>query len=256
MYHYSDKDREKIEKASQTRDIAKQYGISYCTLEEERYPYGLREISGRPPVIYYRGNIEIVNHQKNIAVIGSRKSSLPGLKLSYETGKTVGRAGLNLVNGLALGCDTEAIRGALSAEGRCVVILPCGLDSIQPKSNQKLAEEIIQAGGCLLSEYPVGTAPQKYRYVERDRLQSGISQGVLVVEAEENSGTMHTAGFASSQYKRLACYYYKLLELSSGNRSLEASGKAQVLKSADDLQAFLQSILTEASYEQLSFDFH
>ena len=255
MYSYSDKEQGKIRMAVQKQAVAERYGVSYCTLEEDRYPRELRNISGRPPVIYYKGNIGIVNQRKNIAVIGSRKSSAKGMKLAYETGKAVGEAGLNLVNGLALGCDTEALRGTLAAGGKCVVILPCGLDEIQPKSNRELAEEIVEAGGCLLSEYPIGVAPQKYMYVERDKLQSGISQGVLVVEAEENSGTMHTADFALRQYKRLACYCYKMLELSSGNRLLEGVGKTQILKSEGDLQLFLQSILEEQSFEQLSFNF-
>lgn len=255
MYSYSDKERAKIEVAVQKQAIAKQYGISYCTLEEERYPSELRNMSGRPPVIYYKGNVETVNQRKNIAVIGSRKSSIKGMKLAYETGKAVGKAGLNLVNGLALGCDAEALRGALDAGGRCIAILPCGLDEIQPKSNRKLAEEIVENGGCLLSEYPVGAVPQKYMYVERDKLQSGISQGVLVVEAEESSGTMHTADFALRQYKRLACYWHKMLELSSGNSFLEKTGKTQILKSESDLNGFLQSILEEQSFEQLYFNF-
>ena len=92
------------------------------------------------------------------------------------------------MNGLALGCDTEALRGALDNGGRCIVLLPCGLDNIQPKSNRSLADRIVQNGGCLISEYDIGTPLNKYQYVKRDRLQSGICQGVLVVEAEMNSG--------------------------------------------------------------------
>lgn len=107
-------------------------------------------------------------------------------------------------------------------------------------------------GGCLISEYRVGTEVQNFRYVERDRLQSGISQGVLIIEADKNSGTMHTADFAAKQYKRLACYYHKLLEISSGNQYLEETGKASVLKSEEDLYAFIREIKDEASYEQMS----
>ena len=108
--------------------------------------------------------------------------------------------------------------------------MPCGLEQIQPKSNQRLAEQILENGGCMISEFPVGTPIQRYRYVERDRLQSGISQRVLIVEAEQNSGTMHTADFAKKQYKRLACYYEALFRDALGNKYLAASKKAEVLK--------------------------
>ncbi|MDO4330353.1 MAG: DNA-processing protein DprA [Lachnospiraceae bacterium] len=251
---YSENDKSKMEQARQLKAISAQYGISYCTLEDERYPSELRKIVNRPPVLYYRGDIEIMNQNKNLAVIGSRNFSAAGAKLSYHTGKIIGKSGFNLVNGLAIGCDTEALKGALSANGRCIAIMPCGLEQIQPKSNQKLAEAIVEKGGCLLSEYPVGTRLEKYRYVERDRLQSGVSQGVLVVEAEEKSGTMHTARFALSQCKRLACYWYKMLEFSSGNQYLEEGKKAQILKSEQDLMNFIKSISSE-EYEQISFEF-
>lgn len=252
-YQYSKRDLEQLKQAQSEKHIAQQYGVSFCTIDNEEYPEILSSLKGMPPVLYYKGNIKIVNQHKNIAVIGSREASQSGLKWARETGGTLAKRGLNLVNGLALGCDTESLKGALEAGGKCIAILPCGLDQIYPNSNRKLAEEILKTGGCLLSEYPIGTRPEKYRYVERDRLQSGISQGVLVVEAKEKSGTMHTVEYALKQYKRLACYYSKLMELSSGNRYLEDTGKARVLKKKEDLEAFLNDISKEQVYEQLSF---
>lgn len=236
-------------------NVYDQNDIFYCEKNSDKYPEGLRKIFDLPPAMYYKGAIEIINQHKNIAVIGSRKASPSGMKLSYETGRLVGMAGINLVNGLALGCDTEALKGALSVGGKCVAVMPCGLEQIQPKSNQRLADEIVEKGGCLLSEYPVGEKLQKYNYVERDRLQSGISQGVLIIEAEKNSGTMHTANFALKQYKRLACYHYKIFEMASGNWYLEESGKAEILKSTEELQEFLTDILQEVEYEQMSLTF-
>lgn len=249
---YSEKEKDKIKQAEQSKTLLDKYGISYCLAKDEHYPVCWRNLSGMPAVIYYKGAIEIINAYKNVAVIGSRKASAKGRELSYKTGKMIGESGLNLVNGLALGCDTEALRGALAAEGRCIAILPCGLEQIQPKANQELANEVIKKGGCLLSEYPVGTEPQKYRYVERDRLQSAISQGVLVVEAEKESGTMHTVNFAMKQYKRIACYQDKLLEFASGNKYLEEYGKAQILKKDEDVDEFLKKVLEEKEYEQMS----
>lgn len=233
-------------------DIFKKTNILSCTPEDEKYPHGFRNLVQIPQILYYMGAIDIINCNKNIAVIGSRKCSEAGIRLSYETGRVLGAHGVNVVNGLALGCDTEALRGALSVDGKCVAIMPCGLDEIQPKSNQKLADEILKKGGCIISEYPVGTGIKKYQYVERDRLQSGVSQGVVVIEAERESGTMHTADFAMRQYKRLACYYHALLEHSSGNHYLEQNGKTQVLQSANDVIEFVNSISFEDTYQQMS----
>ena len=159
---------------------------------------------------------------------------------------------LNVVNGLALGCDTEALKGTIAGGGRCIGILPAGLDDILPKSNQKLADEIVMKDGCLISEYPVGTPVKKYQYVRRDRLQSGLSDGVLIVEAEEQSGTMHTVEFAQNQYKRLACYYHKLVELSSGNRKLEEAGQISVIEDKKRLEEFVEAVMKEQTYEQLT----
>ena len=229
--------------------------ILSCREEDKHYPAVLRGISGMPSLIYYRGNIETINQNKNVAIIGSRKSSEQGLRLSYETARLAANKGLNVVNGLALGCDAEAIKGALSVGGRWVAILPCGLEQIQPKTNQYLAEEILQKGGCLLSEYPEGTPLRKYNYIARDRIQSGLSNGVLIIEAEEKSGTMHTADYARKQYKRLACYASKLLEYSSGNKFLESKQETSVLENLTGAEHFFDLVLEETSCEQLRLEF-
>lgn len=226
--------------------------ISCCTLEMVNYPAGLRGQKRAPAVLYYKGAIEIINNAKNIAVIGSRKCSEKGMNFAYETGRLMGKSGVNLVNGLALGCDTEALRGALDEGGKCIAIMPCGLDEIYPRTNQKLAEEILEKGGCLLSEYPAGSGVKKYQYVERDYLQSGISQGVIVIEAELKSGTMHTVDFAMRQYKRLACYAHELLKYSSGNQYLEEIGKAQIAYNTEDIVSFVKSLPEEENFQQLT----
>ena len=233
--YFSEKELIKINRAEELKEVSARYGISYCLAGDEYYPKAMSGLKGMPPLLFYKGNIEIVNQYKNIAVIGSRKFSQVGKELSYEAGRAVAGEGINLVNGLALGCDAEAIKGALKEGGRCIAVMPCGLERIQPRSNQRLAEEILENGGCLLSEYPVGTQAEKYRYVERDRLQSAVSHCVLIIEAQRTSGTMHTAEFAVRQQKRLACYYYKLLETASGNQYLEEAQKAQILKNKEDL---------------------
>lgn len=256
IIQYIDKEKRKLEQTEKMRDKMKKDGIAICKRDEEQYPRILRQLSGMPPVLYYKGNIGILNQQKSIALIGTRTPSDAGKTLSYESGRRIGTANINLVNGLALGCDTEALKGALAAGGKCVAVMPCGLDEIIPKANQRLAEEILEKGGCLISEYPPGTKVQKYSYVQRDRLQSGVSREVVIVEAELKSGTMHTAEFAMRQHKRLACFYYKMLELHSGNRYLEDTGKAQVLKSLEDMDVLIANVLAENEdeYEQLTLE--
>ncbi len=253
---YTEKEKIQLEQAEKIRDGLTKAGISFCKREENDYPRHLLNFSGMPPILYYKGNIGILNQQKSIALIGTRTPSDAGKTLSYESGRRIGTANINLVNGLALGCDAEALKGALAAGGKCVAVMPCGLDEIIPKVNQRLAEEILEKGGCLISEYPPGTKVQKYSYVQRDRLQSGVSREVVIVEAELKSGTMHTAEFAMRQHKRLACYSYKLLELQSGNRYLEDTGKAQVLKSLEDMDVLIANVLAEneGEYEQLTLE--
>lgn len=254
MYTYSLKELEKIDIAKNHKKRNEDNGIFYCTKDNKEYPAQLSNIKNSPAVIYYKGNIEIANRYKNIAIIGSRKCSEYGRQLSYDAGKYMAENGITVVNGLALGCDEYALRGALDSNGKCIVWLPCGLDNIQPKINRKLADEIIEKGGCLLSEYAVGTVLRKYNYIERDRLQSGISDGVIVIEAEKESGTMHTAEYAIAQYRRLACYYYGLLEYSSGNKYLEDNKEVKIIKQFSDFKEFVNDIEKEGQYQQLTLD--
>lgn len=233
-------------------DTLMRYNILACNKCDVDYPVGMKNLAGMPSILYYRGNIAIINQNKNIAVVGSRMSSPEGKKLAYTAGRIAAEAGVNLVNGLALGCDTEAVKGSLSMGGKCIAVMPCGLDQIQPKSNTKLAVDILENGGCLISQYPIGTPVKNYQYVERDRIQSGVSQGVLIIEAQEKSGTMHTADFAVKQYRRLACYYYQLVNYASGNKYLEQAGKAQALRTEQDLRKFYKDVAAEEMFEQIS----
>lgn len=229
--------------------------IKTCVVSDSSYPKQLMSIADAPKTIYYKGNIDIINKNKCITIIGSRNCSEEGLKLAYETAEMAVEKGFVVVNGLALGCDTEALKGALAKNGRCVAVMPCGLEQIQPKSNARLAEEILKNGGCIITEYPEGSSLQKYNYVKRDRIQSGISNGVIIIEAQENSGTMHTAEFSIKQKRRLACYTAKLLELSSGNKYLEETKKAHVLNTLKDTSDFLDYIINESMFDQMTLKF-
>ena len=142
------------------------YEIALVKENENLYPKGLLNISGRPVLLYYKGNIEIINQYRNIAVVGTRKASEKGQRAAYEAGQLVAEKGINLVNGLALGCDAAAIKGALNSGGKCIAIMPCGLEQVQPKSHYELAEEILHMmlvipTNILISDYWQKTAKKR-----------------------------------------------------------------------------------------------
>ncbi len=226
--------------------------ILVCEPQDAQYPRQLLDLKKSPSRLYYRGNIDILNDGKKIAVIGMRQASGAGLEVSRRTGEIIAGLGVTLINGLAIGCDTAALQGALATNGKCVAVLPCGLDQIYPKSNQSLAEQILEKDGCLVSEYAPGVTIQKYFFTDRDRLQSALSNGVIIVESEIKGGTMYTANCAIKQQRRLACYYSKLIQHMSGNNHLIESGKAIKLLSDKEIERFVLDTEDEKEYEQLS----
>ena len=228
------------------------YEILKCESTDTQYPKALNILNKKPTCIYYVGDIGIMNREKNVAIVGSRDCSDYARQLAFEAGRMAAKKNLTVVNGLAIGCDTEALLGALDCNGRCVVILPGGLNQIYPKQNEKLAERIVDAGGCLISEYPPDAKPQKYTFVERDRIQSGISQGVLVIETTSDGGTMHTANAAVRQAKRLAVYASALLKNATGNQLLEEQHKASVIRNTQMLEEFMMSLPDIEENRQLS----
>ncbi len=227
------------------------FSIEKCDIDDDIYPVVLKHLNGMPQVLYYQGNISILNDEKCVAIVGSRDCSDEALSFSRKAGEEAAKQGLVVVNGLAIGCDTAAIIGALDVGGKCAVILPGGLDHITPKSNMKLAERILENGGCLISEYEHDVTPKKYTYVQRDRLQSAISQGVFVVETKIDGGTMHTYEAATKQKRKVAAYVFGLLGNNSGNKLIIDKGNTAV-NNVDELKEFYISLGKDMEWEQLS----
>lgn len=177
-------------------------GLKVVDCEDESYPQALREIYDPPLVLYYKGDLEAAR-RKGVAVVGSRHTSHYGTgtarKLSYQ----LAYAGLTVTSGLARGIDTAAHQAALAAKGRTVAVLGCSLDQIYPKENTLLAEKIVEEKGLLLSEFPLGTPPDKQTFPMRNRIVSGLSQGLLVVEAGKESGALITARMALEQGRQV-----------------------------------------------------
>lgn len=222
-------------------------------LNDKEYPERIREIKTAPEVMYYAGDVSALSAEHSVAIIGTRNATEEGYMLAKAAGEIAAKLGFVVVNGLAVGIDTAALKGALHAGGRCVVTLPSGLEDIYPPSNQGLAKEIVDAGGCLLTEYTDGSLEQ-YRFAQRDRLQSALSDLVIVIEADEKSGTMITADYAVKFGKPLACCVSEVLRRNAGGAGLVDAGKAEGLGGIKEIEAYLKRILEEPRFTQMRLD--
>ena len=171
---------------------------SYLTPEDEAYPQRLLEIYDPPPVLWVRGNLALLN-RAGIAVVGTRQPTPYGSGMAEVISRDLARRGMVVMSGMARGVDTCAHKGALDAGGATVAVWGTGVDVIYPRENKKLAEQIVAQGGAIVTEFPLGTFPAPQNFPIRNRTLSGMSVGVLVVEAAEHSGTRITARCALEQ---------------------------------------------------------
>lgn len=174
---------------------AQALGCRLLTWDESEYPDRLREIFDPPPLLYVKGNAELLRKHL-IAIVGARRPTPYGNQMAQRLGKDLADRGLVVVSGLARGIDASAHRGALdSANGATIGVLGCGIDEVYPKENRKLFEEMAQRG-AIISEFPIGTFPGSQNFPIRNRIISGMSLGVVVVEGAEHSGSLITARLA------------------------------------------------------------
>lgn len=172
--------------------------IDIISIEDEEYPINLLSIYNPPICIYIRGNKQIFK-SKAVGIIGCRECTQYGKEIAQKFSYDLSRNKINIVSGLAKGIDSEAHLGATYAKGLTTAILGNGLDTIYPKENYYLAEKILRNNGAIISEFPIGTKPEKMNFPARNRIISGISDGILVVEAKKKSGTLITVDFALEQ---------------------------------------------------------
>lgn len=185
--------------------------IDIIHMNESNYPQNLKQIYDPPISIYIKGNKEILNG-KNIGIVGCRECTDYGKKASKYFAYNLSKQSINIVSGLAKGVDSYAHLGSLSTYyenkncgqkndccGKTIAVVGNGLDTIYPKENKEIANKIIESGGAIISEYPCGTKPDKMNFPARNRIISGISSGIIVVEAKEKSGTLITVDFALEQ---------------------------------------------------------
>ncbi len=215
-------------------EIMRRFGIRFVTVFSPEYPPLLREIHDPPFAIFWRGSLPDPERPL-IGMVGTRSPTGTGMRVATRIAQEFGEAGVGVVSGLARGIDAFAHRGNASGGGRSVAVLACGLDRIYPRSNARLAATLIGTGGCLLSEYPPGTEPLKFRFPARNRIISGLSRAVLVVEAPERSGALITADFALEQGRDLlVCGETLASSKGAGIAALHADG-AQAVFSAREV---------------------
>lgn len=168
-------------------------------IERNKYPDYLQEkfskFNDSPDCLYYLGDISLIK-QNVIAVIGKRDATSEDLQNAYNYGKEKAQQGNVVLNGLAIGCDTSAIKGALSAKGKVIAVMPCGLHSIYPSRNRDLAIQILRYGGCLISQFTPDSSVNKYSFLQRDKVQVMLSNQVVAITTNETGGTAYTLRYA------------------------------------------------------------
>ena len=210
--------------------------IEEISIKNNEYPNQLKNIYDPPAKLYVLGNRYILN-QKNFAIVGSRKATEYGKKVAMQISKELSENGLNIVSGLAIGIDSYAHLGCLQVKdaGKTIAVLGSGLDVIYPKENRKLAEQIINSGGCIISEYPIGSKIEKNNFPQRNRIISGLSEGILVVEASKKSGALITAEFGIEQGKEVFAVPGDINREQSEGCNLLIKDGANVVTSSQDI---------------------
>ncbi|MFT5697210.1 MAG: DNA processing protein [Desulforhopalus sp.] len=182
------------QKGEQELNRLQDFGAHVLCYDSPLYPPLLKQLVDPPLLLFVRGNPEVLS-QSAIAIVGSRAATGYGRRTSFQLAEALASYSLTVVSGLALGIDTEAHRGTLSGAGNTVAVLGCGLDIVYPKQNGSLYREIAEQG-AVVSEYPLGTRPEGFRFPARNRIIAGLSLGVVVVEAAKRSGSLITAQIA------------------------------------------------------------
>ncbi len=202
------------------------------------YPEQLFTIPQPVYRLYVIGNVEILRH-RSLAVVGSRALTPYGREVTTDIVAEVAWSSIPIISGLALGIDSVAHRAALDAQGATIAVLPCGIERIYPAAHRKLAEEIVRKGGALVSEYPGTLRPHKYHFIARNRVIAGLAHAVLITEAAEKSGSLHTAQFALEQGKEVLAVPGSIFSLQSvGAHNLIADGAQLVQNSEQVLNLF------------------
>jgi DNA processing protein len=243
-----------LELAQQESAKAAEAGARVISLSDSEYPSRLKEIYDPPAILFVKGSVETLA-QPGIAMVGTRHPTPYGSGMAERLSTDLAARGLVIISGLARGIDTASHRGAIVVKGKTVAVLGTGIDVMYPKENTRLAEQIVALGGALVSEFPVGTHPEPQNFPIRNRIISGMSVGVLVVEAAEYSGTRITSRCALEQNRDVYAVPGNVTNKNSwGPNTLIKQGAKLVATWEDvweELPAEVQSALSSMQNESL-----
>ncbi|QNF18496.1 DNA-processing protein DprA [Aeromonas jandaei] len=225
-----------------------QLGISLIPIGEIGYPKSLAMTENPPAILYVRGNLSILDQLPGVAVVGSREVSSNGVEITKRITTQLSKAGFVIVSGLAIGVDTMAHRATLQNKGLTIAVLAHGLEEAKPKQNARLGHEILENGGAWVSEYPIDRRVLKQSFVQRNRIQVGLSAGSILVEASLGSGTMTQAEFCVQAKRPMYAVVPHLpdnpLQLNcEGTQHLVDTGQAFPLRTKDDYDRLIEVML-------------
>lgn len=233
---------DKINKLSQSRDFfeekimekLKKEKAEVVTLFDEKYPKRLKQIEGSPYLLYYKGSLDYIDNI-SLAVVGSRKATAYGKWAAEKLTGDLSLLGVNIISGLAAGIDTIAHTTALKNKAKTFGIIACGINVVYPRKNSDLFRKIADNQGAVITEYPFDTQPVAFNFHDRNRIISGLADGLVVVEAQERSGTLITAGHAADQGREIFAVPGNIDSLySKGTNALIRDG-AKITRSVDDI---------------------
>ncbi len=233
--------REFEEKASTELERVKALGCDILTLDDGSYPAYLREIADPPITLYVRGDWQGCFDRPGVAVIGSRMCSTYGENASEMLARDLASRGICVISGLARGIDTAAHRGAMRGGGKTTAVLGTGIDGVYPKENTRLVREILDSGGAIVSQFPLGTPPLKDNFPYRNRIISGLSLGVLLIEATEKSGSLITARLATEQNREVMAVPGNITSRNSVGTNYLIKAGAKLVQQWQDVVAELPS---------------
>lgn len=236
-YDYLSGDEDPFNWQAVIRYIEK-YGISYTTFIDANYPHMLKNIYAPPLILYYRGNLETAQSEWNLGVVGTRKPTEYGKAMTEAIVEPIAKNGVTIVSGLAYGIDTVAHKTAVKTGGKTIAVMAHGLETIYPPQNRELAEKILERGS-IVSEYEPGCKMERWNFVARNRIISGLSQGVLIAEGPISSGALLTAKFALEQNREVYAIPGQInIPNAQGPNHLIKNGSKLVTTAEDILQDF------------------
>ncbi len=231
MMFFYDGLQEHVDVAIDILERQEEIGIVSLSCQHDFFPRRLLEIGDDcPPVIHCKGNLELLNAEKTVAIIGARAADKEGYDKAYELGRRYAEEGYVVVSGLALGCDKAAHEGCLSVGSKTIAIVGNGLDICHPKENKDLEQAILDNHGLLLSEWYIRVKANPTRLVARNRLQAAMSDAVILAQCPIKSGSLHTMRFARQYNKQcLAATFPHRTEANAGNYDLLDRGLCRAL---------------------------